>query len=178
MFIQSDGKKVLLKEQILYVCENVFCTVFANQRSRRGWVRPKCLNGKSSNLQQMKPLLHLRNRVWTLDKHVWQKECENGMASSNLLHCIDSSPNWTWHEGSTILSALLQLVQLFMCVHSPSTSAMERGGGRAESGEYKLMSLYPIINVTGCWAAPCRSGDPDTPTYFLGPSEHRTTSSH
>ena len=43
MFIQSDGKKVLLKEQILYVCENVFCTVFANQRSGRGLVKPKCL---------------------------------------------------------------------------------------------------------------------------------------
>ena len=171
MFIQSDGKKVLLKEQILYVCENVFCTVFANQRSRRGLVRPKCL---TVTVQTFNRWSH--SYIWGTVSGLWQKECENGMASSNLLHCIDSSPNLAWRF--TNLSALLQLVQLFMCGHSPSISAMERGGGRAESGEYKLMSLYPIINVTGCWAAPCRSGDPDTPTYFLGPSPHRTTSSH
>ena len=96
MFIQSDGKKVLLKEQILYVCENVFCTVFANQRSRRGLVRPKCLNCKSSNLQQMKPLLHLRNRVWTLDKHVWQKSVK--MVWLPQICCIALTPVPTWHD--------------------------------------------------------------------------------
>ena len=73
------------------------------------------------------------------------------MASSNL-HCVVSGPNLTWHGGSTkqLLSKLYCSLSSCLCVDTSHLQQL----GRVESGEYSLMSLYPIINVTGCWAAP------------------------
>ena len=143
MFIQSDGKKVLLKEQILYVCENVFCTVFANQRSRRGLVRPKCLTVTVQNCNRWR-----HSYIWGTVSGLWTNMF--GRRSVKMVWlpqicCIALTQVPTWHDMKVQqFSQLYCNLSSCLCVDTSHLHQL----GREEVGEQR------VENITWCLYIP------------------------